>query len=191
MLGLSMMLLVVVVRRFAIPYWSAAIVLVMLFTLEATIMTTGFPDHSTAGLLRFATSASKESVSIAQNALSDSSWWGTGVGTFGDIARLYQSFDVSPIDQAPTSAVLIAVEWGKIALMILAGFALQLLVITFRGALRRGRDSFFPAAAAATIAVVFAEAYLDSSLTHLSVQILAVIIIGLGLAQSVGRSSGS
>jgi hypothetical protein len=90
----------------------------------------------------------------------------------------------------PSTAVLIVIESGRLALVILAGFAAQLFFVTFRGAVRRGRDSFFASAAAAGILVVLCESFLDSSLSSLPVQIIVAVMVGLGLAQSAGRTSG-
>jgi hypothetical protein len=60
----------------------------------------------------------------------------------------------------------------------------------FAGALRRGRDWFFSAAASGCIVVLFCEAFCDASLTHSASQIIVAIIMGLGLSQTVGRTSG-
>ncbi len=84
----------------------------------------------------------------------------------------------------------IAIEWGRPASIVLILIAAQLFVLMFTGALRRGRDWFFPAAASACILVLFCEAFCDQSLTHPSSQIIAVVITGLGLAQTKGRTSG-
>jgi hypothetical protein len=127
---------------------------------------------------------------MAQRALSDSRWLGSGVGTFRSLARIYQDFGTSPISEAPTTAVSIAIEWGYPALVVLSIFTLQLFAFAFRGALRRGRDSFFPAMAAAGVTVVFWEAFCDPSLMYSPVQIIIAVIIGLGLSQSSGRTSG-
>jgi len=71
-----------------------------------------------------------------------------------------------------------------------AGFAAQLFFVTFGGAVRRGRDSFFASAATASILVVLCESFLDSSLLSPSVQIIVAVMVGLGLAQSAGRTGG-
>jgi hypothetical protein len=68
--------------------------------------------------------------------------------------------------------------------------AVQAFGIMFAGALRRGRDWFFPAAASGCLVVLFCEAFCDSSLIHPSSQIVAAVILGLGLSQTIGRTSG-
>jgi hypothetical protein len=102
----------------------------------------------------------------------------------------YQDFGSAPALGPPSTAISIAIEWGKPALFILAAFAIQLFVFVFRGAVRRGRDAFFASAAAGAVLVALGEAFCDSSLLNTSVQIVVAVMVGLGLSQSVGRTSG-
>jgi hypothetical protein len=62
-----------------------------------------------------------------------------------------------------------------------------LIVVLFRGALARGRDSFYPAAAAACVVIVLCQAFCDTSLLHSCVALIGDAVIGLGLAQSVSH----
>jgi hypothetical protein len=188
--GLAIMLFIVVVRRFAFRPWTAGILMAIFAAMAIGIATQRFQSNPSAGILGFATSAPAESLALAQRALSDARWSGSGVGTFSLLARVYQDFGTPPISEAPTTAASIAIEWGWAAFVIVAGFAAQLFAFTFRGAVRRGRDSFFPAAAAAGIAVMFCEAFCDPSLLHPAVQIITAVMVGLGISQSVGRTSG-
>jgi hypothetical protein len=188
--GLAIILLVVVARRFAHYPWSIGVLFVILAAIGIGIIAQRFQDNYSDGILGFATSASPEAVALARRALSDTGWFGSGVGTFSSLIRVYQDFGSAPIVDPPSTVVGIAVEWGRPALLILAIFAMQLFVFTFRGALRRGRDSFFPSAAAACVAVVSFESFCDPSLMHQAVQIIVAVIIGLGVSQSVGRTSG-
>jgi ABC-type Co2+ transport system permease subunit len=75
-------------------------------------------------------------------------------------------------------------EWCRAGLLIMVFLFIQLLAVLSRGALTRGRDSFYAASAAACLATAFCEAYCDT--THVTVQMLAAIIVGLGLAQTKG-----
>jgi hypothetical protein len=184
--GLAIMLFIIIARRLTFYLRTLAIILAIFTMLATAIMVERFQNNL---ILGFAASVPAESLALAQRTLSDSRWLGSGAGTFGVLAGTYQDFGAPPISGAPTTVALIAIEWGWAALFILAGFAIQLFVFTFRGAIRRGRDSFFPAAAAAGTAVVFCEAFCDSSLTHPAVQIITVVVIGLGISQSAGRTS--
>ena len=188
--GLAIILLVVVARRFALYTWSIRVLFVTLAAVAIGIVAQRFQDNVSDGILGFATSASPEAVALARRALSDTSWLGSGVGTFGSLIRVYQDFGSAPLVDPPSTVVGVAVEWGRPALLVLAIFAMQLFAFTFRGALRRGRDSFFPSTAAACVAVVSFQSFCDASLMHQAVQIIVAVIVGLGVAQSVGRTSG-
>ena len=187
--GLAIILFVVVARRFALYTWSIRVLFVALAAVGVGIVAQRFQDNS-HGILGFAPSASPEALALARRALSDTSWFGSGVGTFGSLISVYEDFGSAPIVDPPSTVVGIAVEWGRPALLVLAIFAVQLFAFTFRGALRRGRDSFFPSAAAACVAVVSFESFFDASLMHQAVQIIVAVIVGLGVSQSVGRTSG-
>jgi cell division protein FtsW (lipid II flippase) len=82
-----------------------------------------------------------------------------------------------------------ALEWGMIGLVIAAVLALQLLVVLLRGALSRGRDSFYAAGAAGCLVTAFCETFCDKAFTDTSVQTLTAIIVGLGLSQTRGRQA--
>ena len=106
------------------------------------------------------------------------------------MTRVYQDFGAASMLDPPSTVVGIVVEWGRPAFLILVISAIQLFAFTFLGALRRGRDSFLPAAAAACVAIVLFEAFCDPSLMRPAVQIIIAVIVGLGVSQSVGRTSG-
>jgi hypothetical protein len=128
---------------------------------------------------------------VAKRAISDVPWLGNGVGTFSSLVQIYQDFGRAPILGPASTAIAVAVEWGKPALAVLIGLAILLVIGLLLGAVRRGRDSFFPSAAAASVLVTLGEAFCDSSLFNLTVQIVLSILIGLGISHIVGRTTGS
>lgn len=188
-LGLTVIVFIAAVRRLRFRSWPSAI----LFAVLATIAGAMAVPHSQSGgwgLLGFV-SATPEAVAVAERLLSDASRWGNGIGTFGLTSISYQDFGASALAAPPSTAVLIAIESGRLAIVILASFAAQIFFVTFRGAVRRGRDFFFAAAAAAGALVVLCESFLDSSLSSPTNQIIVAVMLALGLAQSSGRSSGA
>jgi hypothetical protein len=184
---------VAIVRRLDFRSWPSAILLAVLIAMAGAASLPHFQPDASAGLLAFLPSAGQNSASlvISQRALSDASWQGSGVGTFGLLSRAYQDFGGAPALVPASTAVSIAIEWGWPALVILAGFATQFFLFAVRGAIRRGRDSFFSSAAAAGVVLIVCESLLDSSLLNPAVQILIAVLVGLGLSQSAGRTSGS
>jgi hypothetical protein len=190
-LGFVVIFFIATVRRLGFRPWPSAILFALLLTMAGAVAIPRLQLTPATGLLGFVTSADKDSSAIAERALTDSSWVGSGVGTFEILAKTYRDFDAKTELHPPSSAVSIAIEWGRPALFILVGVSVQLFFLAFFGAIRRGRDSFFPSAAAAGILVVVCEAFSDSSLLNPTVQIIVATLIALGLSQSTGRTSSS
>ncbi|WP_212504156.1 hypothetical protein [Bradyrhizobium lablabi] len=186
-LGLTVMVFIAAVRRLGFRSWPSAILFVVLAAMAASMAVPHFQSGG-SGLLGFVGFVPEE-VALAERLLADAPWLGNGVGTFGLISRAYQDFGTGALAAPPSTAVLIAIESGRWALVVLAGIAAQLFFVTFRGAIRRGRDSFFSAAAAAGVLAVLCESFLDSSLSSSSIQIIVAVMVGLGLAQAAGRTS--
>jgi hypothetical protein len=190
-LGFVVFVFIAAVRRLGLRSRSSAILFTGLVAMAAVVALPRFQASSAMGLLGFVTAeTSTDSLVLAQRALSSTPLTGSGVGTFELLWRAYLDFGAKPILTAPSTAVSIAIEWGQPALLILAGFAAQLFFFTMRGAIRRGRDSFFASAGAASILVVLCESFVDSSLLSPTVQIIVAVMTGLGLSQSTGRTSG-
>ncbi|MGV7217920.1 O-antigen ligase family protein [Bradyrhizobium sp. UFLA05-112] len=185
--GLTVLVFIAAVRRLGFRSWPSAI----LFSILAAMAGLMALPHSQSGgssLLGFA-NLSPEAVAPVKHLLSDAPLLGNGIGTFGLTSMAYQEFGVGALAIPPSTAIMIAIESGRLAIVVLAGFAAQLFFVSFRGAVRRGRDFFFAAAAAAGILVVLCESFLDSSLSSPTIQIVVAVMVGLGLAQSVGRTS--
>jgi hypothetical protein len=189
--GFTVIFFIAIVRRLGFRPWPSALLFTLLLAMAGAVAIPRLQSTSATGLLGFITSPDKDSIAIGARALTDSSWVGSGVGTFEILAKTYRDFDAKTDLRPPSTAVSIAIEWGRPALLILIGVAVQLFFLTFLGAIRRGRDSFFPAAAAAGILVVACDAFCDSSLLNPTVQIIVATLIALGLSQSTGKTRGS
>jgi hypothetical protein len=187
-LGLAAIVFIAAVRRLGFRSWPSAVLFAVLLAIAGALAVPRLQSggSSLLGLVTFP----QETVALAGRLLSDAPWLGNGVGTFSVASRAYQGIDTAEQIVPPSTAVLVAIESGRLALVILAGFAAQLFVFMFRGAVRRGRDSFFASAAAAGILIVFCEGFLDASLASPATRIIVAVMIGLGLAQSAGRTSG-
>ena len=118
--------------------------------------------------------------------MSDTNWAGGGVGTYQALATIYRDAAGAPGDTAVNTITSMVLEWGHVGLLIAIVLLLQLLIVLFRGAISRGRDSFYAASAAACLVTAFCEACCDASFTDVTVQMLTAIIVGLGLAQTTG-----
>jgi hypothetical protein len=186
-LGLTVIVFIAAVRRLGFRSWPSAILFAVVVAMAGAIAVPRVQSDS-SGLLGFVSFA-PEAVALAERVLADAAWLGNGIGTFGLTSRAYQELGATMLEVPPSTAVSIAIESGRLALVILASIAAQLFFFAFRGAVRRGRDFFYAAAAAAGVLVVLCESFLDSSLSSPTIQVIVAVMVGLGLAQSAGRTS--
>jgi hypothetical protein len=189
--GIAVILVVGASRLLALRPVAIRVLLTIFALAAAGIIAVRFEDNpAVIAILQFATSASADSLSVTQRALSDAKWVGNGAGTFDTLVPVYLDFGGKPVVEPASTIAKITIEWGRAAVVVLVVMTVQLFVVMFAGALRRGRDWFFPAAASGCIVVLFCEAFCDASLTHPSSPIIVAVIMGLGLSQTVGRTSG-
>jgi hypothetical protein len=188
-LGFATMLFVATARRLGFRPWPSAILAAVLIAMAAVATLSLAQSTPFVDLLDFVRYDDQASLAVARRAMSDSSWTGSGVGTFARVARIYQDYGAGSTLAAPSTAVLVAIEWGRVAVPILAGFTLQLFLFALCGAVGRGRDSFFASATAAIVVVALCESFVDVSMLNPTAQIMLAAVIGLGLAQSTGRTS--
>jgi hypothetical protein len=144
----------------------------------------------TEGLtLAFASHATAPLISVTHHALTETSWTGTGAGTFAAVLPIYR--DVNEVGAgliAPTDAAAIAVEMGRPFLWGILAAAAALVITLLRGALQRGRDSFYPTAGASCIVTATILAFGNAALFSTSVLIVVASIVGVAIAQSKSRS---
>lgn len=188
--GMAVICLVVALRRLNPGRWTTATVCAAVLVASAGVVTLRFATNPTAiPLFRFATDQSPDAGGATLRMLSDANWLGGGVGTYQALAALYRDVGGGPGQTVLNTVTSSVLEWGWGGLLIIIVLISQLFILLFRGALLRGRDSFFSASAAACVVIIFCEAFCDASFTGLTVQMLAAIIIGLGLSQTTGRRS--
>jgi len=179
-----------VIRRTALPGWAALMLTTTLLLAAAMIVAWRYdPMRSVSPLLQFATASSADAISLTQRLLSDTRWLGTGAGTYSTLLPIYQELS-SSVTNAPSTASALAIELGWPIFFFIIATTAWLIIMLYRGALARGRDSYYPAVAAACAVVLFGEAFCDTSLLNSCVAVTGDAIIGLGLAQSL-RVRGS
>ena len=144
------------------------------------------PDLS----IRFVTDAPKSLVDLTQRIITDTNWAGSGAGTFAGLLSIYQdTSDPIVASVAPTTAAGFLIELGRPAMWIAVIVALAAIAWLVRGALQRGRDSFFTAAGASCGVVLLLEAFFDASLSGSATIVIAMTVLGLALSQSVSRTA--
>jgi hypothetical protein len=188
--GLMVVGLVVLIRRLSLGRWTAATVCVAVLVTWGGVVALRFAANPSVGpLFRFAKVYSTEAGAATLRIVSDTNWAGRGVGAYRALAAIYRDSSGAPGDKPINTVASMLIEWGGVGVLIALVLPLQLLVVLLRGALSRGRDSFYAAAAAACLVTAFCEAFCDTSFTDVTVQTLAAIISGLGLSQTTGAQA--
>ena len=137
----------------------------------------------------FATHVPESLIGTTQRVLADTPLWGNGAGTFSAIAPIYSDIDETvPIVGPPTVAAATAIELGSPALWFVMVATMAAIVVLFRAAMQRGRDSFYPTAGASCLLTLLLLAFVNSGLLGMAEAIIAAATVGLAFAQSKSRS---
>lgn len=186
--GLATFCVVVIIRRLGLGPWVNSVFALTILVIGVVIIVTNGETGDVT--LRFASHSTSAIVQVVQSMLPDTRWLGSGAGAFGALLPIYQDIDRSVVGPyAPTTAATIAIELGRSGLYILILLAAIILAQLLRGALQRGRDSFYPTVGASCIVLLTIEAFCDSALLEKPTPIIAGAIVGLALAQSVSRTN--
>jgi hypothetical protein len=186
--GLATFAILMVIRRLGFGLWAGDATAAMAIGLVIAITITIAESHAGSGdvMLRYGSHSQSSLFSTSQRIIADTRWAGTGAGTFALLLPMYGASSTAGMP-APTTAALIAIELGRPALWAIVVMTTAILFLLLRGALQRGRDSFYPAAGASCVVVLTFEAFCDASLFSTTVVICAVAALGLGLAQRFSR----
>lgn len=186
--GLVLILLILVIRRLDLSPLAAGALSVAAL-IGATIVLTFLVEKSSGPiLLRLVADMGAETRAALERMLADTRWFGAGAGTFSAVARIYQT-DAGAALLAPSAATAIFADMGWIGLSTaVVVSAIALMRVSF-GALQRGRDSFFPAAAAACLLFALIQSFAGTGLLRPAAILCLSVILGLGLSQSVSQSS--
>jgi hypothetical protein len=185
--GFAIVASLAIIRRLGVsPWFSAAAAATAVIAVVAVV--SAWPGGHGDLTLRYA-DASARSVAVAETMMADASWTGSGGGAYGALLPIYREFDdVAGGLSAPTAAAKISVELGKPGLWTIVAMIVLAVGYLLRGALTRGRDSFYAIAVASSVVVFTLEAFCDTSGLATSVGALMSAAFGLGVAQSVSRS---
>ena len=185
--GTATLAVIAVIRRLGIDRRVSAAVAAAALAVAIAVVAMQ-PTNPNDVTLRFATSAPPSAVQMAQQMVTDTRWTGAGAGAFASLAPIYREINDPEVSRPPTTAAAIAIELGRPALVFVLVLTVVSAALLAAGALRRGRDSFYPAASAACITAMTVELFTDASAMSMSVQVAIAAIVGLGLAQIKSRS---
>ncbi|MBP0110364.1 hypothetical protein JWS04_04475 [Bradyrhizobium vignae] len=186
--GVVVILLILVIRRLDLSPLAASALSLAALIGASIVLTFLFEKSSGPILLRLVPEMGTETKAVLERMLADTRWLGAGAGTFAAMGRIYQS-DAGAVLTAPSAATSVFAGTGWIGLAAMIAVSLIALVRLFFGALQRGRDSFFPAAAAACVLFALVQSFAGPGLLHPAAILCLSVIVGLGLSQSVSQSS--
>ncbi|MBH5399952.1 hypothetical protein HZZ13_19475 [Bradyrhizobium sp. CNPSo 4010] len=185
--GVVLTLLILVIRRLDLSPLAASALSVAALAGVAIVLTFLFEKSSGPILLRLVPEMGAETKAALERMLADTRWFGAGAGTFAAVGRIYQS-DAGAVLTAPSGATAVFAGMGWVGLVAMIAVSLLALLRLFFGALQRGRDSFFPASAAACILFALVQSFAGPGLLHPAAILCLAVIVGLGLSQSVSQS---
>ena len=180
---------VVLIRRFGLRAWGMVAIAMPAIAFAGFLAATTGELRTRSVSLAFTTATPASLTSMSQRILDDAPMTGTGAGTFAAIAPMYREID----DQAarltaPTTAVAIAIELSRPALWFVVATMAGSTFILFRAALRRGRDSFYPAAGASCLITLLFLCFMNAGVLGSAVASIAAAMLGLAFAQSKSRT---
>lgn len=184
--GVAALLGIVLVRRLGLGLWGALAFAVVTCAIGLGIVAGHLRQGASDPTVDFA--AESSSKAITERMLADSPWLGTGAGTYQILVPIYRLGFESANPEPPTAAAELAVEVGRPLLWfgILGGIAM--LISLVRGAVGRGRDSFYPAAGAAALVVLLVTAFGNAGMFGSALQIVSGAVLGLAFAQRRSRT---
>ncbi len=188
-LGVALFVLILVIRRLDLSVLAAGAICVVAAIGAALVLTWIFEKGSGSPLLRLLPIQPEQARAVLDRLLADTRWFGAGAGAFQSIGRIYQSGDATAPLAVPSAAIALFVETGWIGLALAIAVALSLLTRLVSGALRRGRDSFFSAAAAASLCFAVVQGFAGPGLLRTGAIVCLAAIVGLGLSQSVSQAA--
>jgi hypothetical protein len=189
--GVTTVAMLAAIRRFEIGSWSAWAMTVAVLIAMTAIVTMRFDARVSDPTMAFTGNASRALVGTAQRVMADASWTGAGAGSFSALAPIYRGADETiSASLPPTTAAGIAIEMGRPMLLFVLIAAIVALIAVVRGALARGRDSFYAAAGAGCLITLLLQSFSDATLLDGTVSTIAAAAVGLALIQRKSRTAG-
>ena len=187
--GVATLVVAIIIRRFQLDAWGYSAIVAMVVVVAIAALALRLGDRMTDFTLAFAASPQSPLIALTRRILTETSWLGTGAGTFAAILPVYRDInELAAGNVAPTAAAAIAIEMGKPFLWAAIIGAIALIIMLLRGAARRGRDSLYPTAGASCVVAMTILAFNNQGVFNTSVLVIVAATIGMAIAQSKSRS---
>jgi hypothetical protein len=185
--ALTILLAIVVVRLVEIDIWGLAAIAAIVLVVSASIVWIQYGRLVADPITAYAEDTT--SVEVTRRILADTPWFGWGAGCFHILADIYRlPSEPTHVQAAATAAAKIAIELGPPVLWMILAAILLTTAVLLRGALKRGRASFYPALGAACLMALLLRGFADANIFAQAVSIITAATIGLALAQSSRRT---
>jgi hypothetical protein len=188
--GLLALVYQLVIRRLGFGLLGTAVLAAPAIWIAVVLVATRPVPHDLSLLLAFAGESAPRSIALSQRMLDDTPVVGTGAGTFTALAPIYREVDDPPADfPAPTTAVAIAIEYGKPMLWLIVAATAALIILLLHASLQRGRDSLYSAMAGSCLLTLLLICFTNAGFLKTTPELLIAVTLGLGLAQSKSRKA--
>ena len=188
--GLLALAYQLIIRRLGFGLLGTAVLAAPAIWIAVVLVATRPVPHDVSLLLAFAGESAPRSIALSQRMLDDTPVVGTGAGTFTALAPIYREVDDPPADfPAPTTAVAIAIEYGKPMLWLIVAATAALIILLLHASLQRGRDSLYSAIAGSCLLTLLLICFTNAGFFKTTPALLIAVTIGLGLAQSKSRKA--
>ncbi|GLH76769.1 hypothetical protein SSBR45G_16770 [Bradyrhizobium sp. SSBR45G] len=184
--GVFIVALVWGLKRFRVPVWAASLAALSLTGLAifTTVALRSNPDLPF--VISFA-DAQDSDLQRSLGVLADTPALGTGAGTIPALLPTY--FDGAETKAAlSTAAAGIVVQFGRIPALVFAGAVMALVGILVLGALDRGKDWFYCAAASGSLVALIAGSLCISTILSTADVFVLGTALGCAISQRVSRT---
>jgi hypothetical protein len=186
--SLAAILGIAIIRHLDIGGWGIAALASLPLGLGVLLISHQPNLQSDGPALAFTSPSSPALISASQRILGDTPWPGVGAGAFAAISPIYRNIDDPPLPDPPNAVTGLLVELGR-PMTVLTGLVTCIaIVVLLRASLRRGRDSFYPAAGAACLLGLLLLAFVNAGILATSPAVLMASVIGLAFGQSKSRT---
>jgi len=187
--GVATLAVAIIIRRFRLGLWGYSGIASVALIIAIAVVALQPAGRMTDLTLAFAVQTPAPQIALTQRILAETSWTGTGAGTFAAILPVYQEIDqLATGPFAPSAAAAIAVEMGRPYLWATLVVAIVFVVALLRGSMRRGRDSIYSMAGASCVVAITLLAFGNTGVFSTPVMVIAAVAIGIAVAQSKSRS---
>jgi hypothetical protein len=185
--GVSEVVAIALIRRLTLERWGLMALAAVTIAGFIGIVATSSGVQESDLTIAFASQDQGATV-VAQRIVSDAPLPGTGAGTYPALVPIYRTPNESE-SRVPTAAAAISIELGRPMLWYtFVGLAIGILLL-LRGALRRGRDSFYPATGTGCLIASLLLMLGNAGLLGAASASLAAATVGLAVGQSKSRQA--